>query len=229
QELVTENRFEFGQFVAREALLDEEYWTAAWLRAESHWEDRKNERFVLNIQNNLYVENFKRMFADQVEKQEKNKKRTVLKSVVGTLDLIIRYPLHGETFPGERTKTPLFCSINGEEMNRYGYVSNLCVAKSARRRGIASDMPHFAVEMAKINVKSKMNCAPQVFVHVLRKNQPAQELYRKLGFEVKCQTHSVRGSLYRLTLNSTFLVYRMVKMASPQSEEDQTYLLCCKL
>jgi hypothetical protein len=26
QELVRENRFEFGQFVAREAVLDEEYW-----------------------------------------------------------------------------------------------------------------------------------------------------------------------------------------------------------
>ncbi|CAK9161451.1 unnamed protein product, partial [Ilex paraguariensis] len=28
----------FGRFVAREAVLDEEYWTAAWLRAEAHWE-----------------------------------------------------------------------------------------------------------------------------------------------------------------------------------------------
>ncbi|KAK6944748.1 GNAT domain, partial [Dillenia turbinata] len=211
QELVKENRFEFGQFVAREALLDEEYWTAAWLRAESHWEDRTNER---------YVENFKRKFADQefnalkrrctiqhgqksicivtVEKQDKNKKRTVLKSVVGTLDLSIRYLSHGETFPGEQTKTPLFCSINRTEMNRYGYVANLCVAKPARRRGIASNMLHFAVEMAKING------APQVFVHVHRMNQPAQELYQKLGFE-------------------------MVEMACPQLEEDQTYLFCCKL
>nr|XP_016483993.1 PREDICTED: uncharacterized protein LOC107804590 [Nicotiana tabacum]XP_033512795.1 uncharacterized protein LOC104099246 [Nicotiana tomentosiformis] len=41
-----ENRLEFGQFMAREAMFDEEYWTAAWLRAESHWEDRQNDRYV---------------------------------------------------------------------------------------------------------------------------------------------------------------------------------------
>lgn len=36
----------------------------------------------------------------QVKKEEKNVKRTVLKSVVGTLDLSVRHLLHGETFPG---------------------------------------------------------------------------------------------------------------------------------
>lgn len=102
-------------------------------------------------------------------------KRTVLKSVVGTLDLSIRYLLHGETFPGvqcyetpcqpviftlffaplvtkfliqERVKAPLFCSINRTSHNRYGYVANLCVAKSARRQGIASNMLHLAVKSA---------------------------------------------------------------------------------
>ncbi|KAI5445582.1 hypothetical protein KIW84_013704 [Lathyrus oleraceus] len=76
-ELIRENRFEFGQFVARDAVLDEEYWVcfmnsiaewrpatmeralvvhntiaaaigsiaAAWLRAESHWENRTYERY----------------------------------------------------------------------------------------------------------------------------------------------------------------------------------------
>ncbi|PON55590.1 hypothetical protein TorRG33x02_298830 [Trema orientale] len=47
QDLIQEKRLQFGHFVAREAMLDEEYWTAAWLRAESHWEDRLNERCVL--------------------------------------------------------------------------------------------------------------------------------------------------------------------------------------
>ncbi|KAI5445583.1 hypothetical protein KIW84_013704 [Lathyrus oleraceus] len=55
-ELIRENRFEFGQFVARDAVLDEEYWTAAWLRAESHWENRTYER---------YVDIYKRKFAEQ--------------------------------------------------------------------------------------------------------------------------------------------------------------------
>lgn len=36
----------------------------------------------------------------QVKKDEANVKRTVLSSVVGTLDINIRYLLCGETFPG---------------------------------------------------------------------------------------------------------------------------------
>ncbi|XP_041005985.1 uncharacterized protein LOC121250822 isoform X1 [Juglans microcarpa x Juglans regia] len=211
QELDQEKRLQFGQFVAREAVLDEEYWTAAWLRAESHWENKTYER---------YVDNFKRKFAEQefnaikrrcrgqngqkcacivtVKKEVRNVKRTVLKSVVGTLDLSFRYLLHGETFPGERVKTPLFCSINKTDPNRYGYIANLCVAKSSRRQGIASIMLHFAIESAKSDAGVE-----QVYVHVHRSNLPAQELYQKTGFE-------------------------MVEVASPQLLEDQTYLLCFK-
>ncbi|RYR67465.1 hypothetical protein Ahy_A03g013844 isoform D [Arachis hypogaea] len=56
QEVAQGNRFEFGEFVAREAVLDEEYWTAAWLRSECQWENRMYER---------YIDNFKRKFAEQ--------------------------------------------------------------------------------------------------------------------------------------------------------------------
>lgn len=38
----------------------------------------------------------------QVNEEEENVKRTVLKCVVGTLDLSIRYLSHGQTFPGVR-------------------------------------------------------------------------------------------------------------------------------
>ncbi|KAK1551166.1 hypothetical protein Q3G72_031310 [Acer saccharum] len=210
QELLQENKFEFGRFVAREPVLDEEYWTAAWLRAESHWEDRTNER---------YVDSHKRKFAEQefnaikrrcrgqngekymcfvaVKKEERNVKRTVLKSVVGTLDLSVRYLLHGETFPGERIKAPFFSCINKTDPNRYGYVANLCVAKSARRQGIACNMLHFALESA------KSNDVQQVYVHVFKNNRPAQELYQKMGF-------------------------KMVEIASSQLQE-QTDLLCIKI
>ncbi|XP_075672822.1 GCN5-related N-acetyltransferase 6, chloroplastic [Castanea sativa] len=211
QELGTDQkRLKFGHYVARQALLDEEFWTAAWLRAESHWENRANER---------YVDNFKRKFADQefnaikrrsrgqigqkctcivtVMKEVKNVKRTVIKSVVGTLDLSIRYMLHGETFPGERVRAHLFCSINRTDPNKYGYIANLCVIKSARRRGIARNMLHFAVESA------KSESVEQVYVHVHRSNIPALELYQKMGFEI-------------------------VEEASSQLVEDQTFLLCLK-
>ncbi|KAI7981888.1 putative N-acetyltransferase san [Camellia lanceoleosa] len=204
QEIIQEERIGFGQFVAREALLDEEFW-------KSHWEDKTNER---------YVDNYKRKFAEQefttlkrrcrkqqkhtctcivtVKKEDKNVKCTILKSVVGTLDLSIRYLLPGETFPGERVKAPLFCNIDKTGQNRYSYIANLCVSKSARRQGIATNMLYVVVKLA------KSNGAEQVFVHVHRKNRPAQELYQKMGFEV-------------------------VEMATPQLSKEQTFFLCFEL
>ncbi|XLU78603.1 hypothetical protein S245_002024, partial [Arachis hypogaea] len=181
--------------------------TAAWLRAESHWENRAYER---------YTDHYKRNFADQefnaikrrckvqngesctciitVRKEQKNVKRSIIKSVVGTLDLNIRYLLQGETFPGERAKAPPFCSINKTPSSRYGYISNLCVAKSARRQGIARNMLHFAVESAKsVGVT-------RIFAHVERNNGAAQSLYKNMGFE-------------------------MVEMANSLLLDEQTYLL----
>ncbi|XP_060213707.1 GCN5-related N-acetyltransferase 6, chloroplastic isoform X1 [Lycium barbarum] len=186
-----ENRLDFGQFMAREAMLDEEYWTAAWLRAETHWEDRQNDR---------YINNYKRKYAEQefnalkrrckaqigqrcpcivaVRTEDKNIRHTVLKSVVGTLDLIIGHLSHGEAFPGERVNAPVFCNIERRSANRYGNIANLCVAISSRRQGVARNMLHFAVRSA------KANGAENVFVHVHTNNGPAQKLYQKVGFEV---------------------------------------------
>lgn len=191
QVLDQENRLEFGQFMAREAVLDEEYWTAAWLRAESHWEDRQNDR---------YINNYKRKYAEQefndlkrrckaqigqrstcivaVWAEDKNIRHTVLKRVVGTLDLTIGHLSHREAFPGGRVNAPILSNIERRSSNRYGYIANLCVAKSSRRQGVAINMLHFAIRLAQANGVEK------VFVHVHRNNGPAQKLYRKAGFEV---------------------------------------------
>ncbi|KAL7091879.1 hypothetical protein ACP275_12G130800 [Erythranthe tilingii] len=180
-----------AEFVAREAQTNGEYWTAAWLRAESHWEDQEHDR---------YVENYKRKFAQQefnemktryssqvgenckcivtVKNEDINVKGADSKSVVGTLDLSIRYLSHGENFPGERVIPPLFCLVYRERRSRYGYISNLCVAKSTRRQGIASSMLKFAVTSA------KEHGAEKVFAHVYINNKSAQGLYQKMGFEV---------------------------------------------
>lgn len=208
---IRENRVEFGQFVAREALLDEEYWTAAWLRAESHWEDKENDR---------YADNYKRKFTEQafnemkkrcrsqlgekstcivtVMKGEENFKLVELKCVVGTLDLSIRYLSHGQTFPGEQVKAPFFCLIDRKGLSIYGYIANLCVAKSARGQGIASSMLQLAI------MSAKQQGAEQVFVHVHSHNIPAQGLYQKMGFEV-------------------------VEAANSQLSGDKTCLLCCEI
>ncbi|KAM0030700.1 putative transcription regulator GNAT family [Helianthus debilis subsp. tardiflorus] len=202
-------RRDFGQFVAREAILDEEYWTAAWLRAETHWENRTDDRFA---------DSYKKKFAEQefnalkrqsetklgqksacivtVKKENANERHIVSKSVVGTLDVRICPFLFGETFPGEKVKAPIFHSTDRKEpKSQYGYIANLCVAKSARRQGIARNMLHFSIDFA------VSDGAGQVYVHVHRNNIAAQELYEKIGFKV-------------------------VELASPHLSRDKMYLLC---
>ncbi|KAL5175739.1 2,3-bisphosphoglycerate-dependent phosphoglycerate mutase [Glycine soja] len=53
-ELDPHNRFEFGNFVARQALLHEEYWTAAWLRAEE-WASRTDKLLVAEAESALIL------------------------------------------------------------------------------------------------------------------------------------------------------------------------------
>ncbi|CAI0384971.1 unnamed protein product [Linum tenue] len=87
-------------------------------------------------------------------------KPIILRSVVGTLDLSIRWLLLGEIFPGVYGKAPHLGNIHGGGEDIYGYVSNLVVVEFARRR----------VEL--------------LYVHVDRNNRPAQQFYEKTGFEV---------------------------------------------
>ncbi|KAI3495700.1 hypothetical protein L1887_38046 [Cichorium endivia] len=212
QLFVQHKKHEFGQFVARRAALDEEYWAASWLRAETHWEDRKDDRFADSYKRKFTEQEFnalKRQSETQlgqksacivtVKKENGSERNTVLKSVVGTLDVSIRPFLHGETFPGEKVKAPIFFNTERKDLKKqYGYIANLCVAKSARRQGIARNMLHFAIQSA------MSDGVEQVYVHVHRKNTAAQELYKKIGFKI-------------------------VDLATPQLLKDKTYLLCYKI
>ncbi|KAG6516491.1 hypothetical protein ZIOFF_026956 [Zingiber officinale] len=153
----------FGRFTAREALLDEEFWMAACLRAESHWEDHSYARFI---------EAYKRQFAEQefsslkrrcrrkeaekcicvvATRMDENVNHTELSSIVGTLDLNIRQFYCGDTILGEHVKSPAFSNIYGLDQTRYVYVANLCVAKNARREGIATNLLSLAVDAAKLH------------------------------------------------------------------------------
>eukprot|EP00261_Vitis_vinifera_P035063 XP_019076306.1 PREDICTED: uncharacterized protein LOC100244484 isoform X4 [Vitis vinifera] len=162
-------RRNFGRFVAREAVLDEEYWTAAWLRAEAHWESLSYMR---------HVDNYKRKYAEEV-KEEKNIRRTVLNSVVGTLDLSIRQYIRGETYPGEiKRLSSVLASPEPFDAHKYAYIANVCVSKFARRQGIALNMLSLANDVAS---SAGMK---QLFVHVNADNKPAQELYKRTGFKV---------------------------------------------
>ncbi|CAI0387430.1 unnamed protein product [Linum tenue] len=104
-------------------------------------------------------------------------KPTIRKSVVGTLDLSIRWLLSGEIFPGVYGKAPYFCNIDEGREDKYGYVSNLVVAMFARRQGIATNMMSITIETAKSNGVEVM------YVHVDRNKKPALQLYEKMGFE----------------------------------------------
>ncbi|KAG0476450.1 hypothetical protein HPP92_013291 [Vanilla planifolia] len=189
EEIDIRHRRFFERFVAREAVLDEEYWAAAWLRAEAHWENQPGDR---------YAQFHKRKFADQefnaikrrckrnyeedctciiaVKKEEKGVKRTVIGSIIGTLDFSIRRLLCGQTFPGEHAKAPLSCGVYRADLPRFAYIANLCVAKHARRQGVASSMLLVAMDAA-------LSCGiDEVFVNVDKHNVAAQKLYEKIGF-----------------------------------------------
>ncbi|XP_030455060.1 uncharacterized protein LOC115676316 [Syzygium oleosum] len=184
----------FGRFVAREAVLDEEYWTAAWLRAEAHWESLSYMR---------YIDNHKRTYAEQefyalkrrclgqdgnslncfcfvtVKKEDKNVRRTVLSSVVGTLDLSIRQYMQGETYPGEVKRfSTVFANQEPFDAHKYAYIANVCVSKFARCQGIASNMIYLATDIANLAGMK------QLYVHVNADNVAAQKLYKKTGFKI---------------------------------------------
>lgn len=114
--------------------------------------------------------------------------------VVGTLDLSIQHFKHGETFPGEWLKHPLLCLIERKASIYYAYIANLCVAKSARRQGVATCMLEYAISTA------KANGAQKVFVHVHTHNKPARDLYQKIGFQV------VDGASLQLSVEQTYLL-----------------------
>ncbi|GAB2225008.1 hypothetical protein Drorol1_Dr00005790 [Drosera rotundifolia] len=185
-----QGKLEMRDSVTREAAHEEECWEAAKLRAECHWEHRENERFAES-----YIKKFAEQEFHELIKRSKGYNGVkcscivsvredmhvddgVRGKVVGTLDLSIRYFLQGETYPGERVQAQPFCSIGRSYARRYGYVANLCVARSSRREGIASTMLLFAAE------STRSHGVQQLFAHVHRDNKAAQKLYQKLGFKI---------------------------------------------
>ncbi|XP_027101116.2 GCN5-related N-acetyltransferase 6, chloroplastic-like isoform X2 [Coffea arabica] len=171
-----------------------EWQTAAWLRAEAHWESVSYMRHVDTYKRKYAEQEFyalkRRCFGQEgnslkctcfvaVKKEEKNVRRTVLNSVVGTLDLSIRQFVQGEAYPGEvKRVSPVLVSHDPFDAHKYAYIANVCVAKFARRQGIATNMLHLATEVA------TLAGTKQLFVHVNADNMPAQELYRKTGFKI---------------------------------------------
>ncbi|XP_075512080.1 GCN5-related N-acetyltransferase 6, chloroplastic-like isoform X2 [Primulina tabacum] len=164
QECTGLQRRNFGRFVARGAILDEEYWEFYALKRRCFGQEGKSLNCFCLV---------------AVKKEEKNVRRTVLNSIVGTLDLSIRQFVQGETYPEDiKRYSAVLVNQDPLDMHKYAYIANVCVAKFARRQGIASNMIYLATDVA---IASGMK---QLFVHVNADNRPAQDLYRKTGFKV---------------------------------------------
>ncbi|KAI3831486.1 hypothetical protein MKX03_016592 [Papaver bracteatum] len=197
-----------GEYVVREAKLDEEFWASARLKAEGFYEQRPDDR---------YVGSFKKKHAEQEYNviTRRCKERTIqpymciiavrkegenaLKNVIGTLDYRIKYLLRGETYPEEVVKVKMFTTFKKRESQRYVIISNLTVAQSARRIGVGSSMLKFAIESA------KQNGIKQVFLYVRRDNKQALALYEKLGFTIlekaMSTPHLEEHNLYLCSIN----------------------------
>lgn len=192
----------FGNYMIQEAVLDEEYWAAAWLRAEIYTE---GQPYLRNLYHR-YIESYQKRFAEQeftalkrrcLGKQGQSIKciclvavapeaspnefgmisqLTLRDRVIGTLDISIRQLLRGETFPKEVVTASLFTVMEPER--KCGYIANVCVGRAARRQGIASSLLEVAIKAAR-SWKLK-----DLYVHVATNNVAAGRLYQKMGFQV---------------------------------------------
>ncbi|KAI3844323.1 hypothetical protein MKX03_005381 [Papaver bracteatum] len=212
---------DIGEYVVREAELEEEFKASAMLKAEGLYEYRSHNPFVSSyIKNDRadmefdvimkryemhYLEPFMCIIA--VRKEGEN----ILQRVIGTLDLRVKYLLEGQTYPEELVKLGnLYSKFKKRGSEKCGIITNVTVAESARQQGVGSGMLKFAIEAAKEKGKtipSPSDClsslpgiaclaatnnlgfgmsagAKKIFLQVVRDNEPALALYRKMGFEI---------------------------------------------
>ncbi|KAJ4794790.1 Acyl-CoA N-acyltransferases (NAT) superfamily protein [Rhynchospora pubera] len=202
QDLSPTLRRDFTQFTARVALIDLELWAAAWLRAETNYENESDLRLVERFKMQYAEQQYKAMkkqlgrkhYAQKcyclvtVKNDDKNGKRSAIQSVVGTLDLHVRHPLHGELYPGEGINKPGICDIYKTSQPQFGYISNVCVSKHARRQGIGRNMMALAINI------SFSDGVEKVFIHVHRENYAAQNLYQQMGFKIVERDLSIKPS-----------------------------------
>ncbi|BBN01895.1 hypothetical protein MPTK1_2g11130 [Marchantia polymorpha subsp. ruderalis] len=117
--------------------------------------------------------------SSQDSSESDSEKTSAMQSVVGTLDLSVRQLAQGEAFPGDSIRASLASGApDVRRSQRYGYVSNVCVSKTARRKGIGSSLLQEAIKSAKTwELK-------ELFVHVNASNKAAFHLYTKYNFQV---------------------------------------------
>ncbi|KAL1566853.1 N-terminal methionine N(alpha)-acetyltransferase NatE [Salvia divinorum] len=158
----------------REAQHDDEYWIDG-RSVESQWEGQQNERYAESNRRKFAQQEFNAMTRRYNANLEKNCICIIVmvnnenggvksESVAGTLDLSIQHLSHGETFPREWLMHPLLRLLDTKPSTCYGYIANLCIAKYARRQGVASSMLEYAISVAKSNATSFQLSAEQTIL-----------------------------------------------------------------
>ncbi|EFJ18783.1 hypothetical protein SELMODRAFT_444359 [Selaginella moellendorffii] len=186
--LLTGCRDSFNQqpnfYLVREAQSDEDFWTASWLRSECYFEDQGSDRFVQSYKKKFSEQEFitlKRRCAGRYGNCLRctcllavlNDGSSLLNRVIGTTDLSLRQAL-----PGDDSRTL------GIQTQPYGYIANVCVSRSHRRRGVASSLLESSVQVAKFwGLK-------RVYVHVDSGNKAARLVYHRQGFQSSNVTSS---------------------------------------
>jgi len=109
------------------------------------------------------------------------------KIVIGTLDLNQAPKLPAEELIGHLP------AQYGNKFKGRAYLSNVCVSKAARRRGVAAAL----IKAAESKVIEEGEVT-DLYVHVVFENRAAVELYRRCGFEVEQEeSESIARSLNR--------------------------------
>ncbi|XP_057834218.1 GCN5-related N-acetyltransferase 6, chloroplastic isoform X5 [Cryptomeria japonica] len=181
QDCKTRYRKVFGNFVAREAILDEEYWQHGCVQKVT---GRTSDIFVMwiatkdNLQNSndSGISTFLHASNRPADRSFILKEFNALKRRCFGRD---GHYLKCFCIVAEQAGSSIYMSGSKSGCShRYGYVANVCVAKFARRQGIGSNMLQLAIEIA------KSSGLKDVFVHVNTNNKIAQQLYRNIGFKV---------------------------------------------
>ncbi|KAH7287221.1 hypothetical protein KP509_32G044600 [Ceratopteris richardii] len=191
----------YGNYIVQEAVLDEEFWAAAWLRAEIYAEGQTYFRYIDSYRKKFAEQEFSALKRRCSEKPGQSMKcicllavasegiqddigmisqLTLRDRVIGTLDVSVRQLVRGEAFSKEVVTASLFTFMEHER--KCGYIANVCVARSARRQGVASNLLEVAIKAAK-SWKLK-----DLYVHVANDNTAARCLYMKTGFQVVEET-----------------------------------------
>uniref|UniRef100_A0A453IWW8 N-acetyltransferase domain-containing protein n=1 Tax=Aegilops tauschii subsp. strangulata TaxID=200361 RepID=A0A453IWW8_AEGTS len=94
----------------------------------------------------------------------------------------------------EPGNTPFYSRIYQPDQPKFGYLTNVCVAKYARRQGIASNMLLLAIDAA------RLDGAESIYIHVHKDNLPARRLYDHVGFKVYIIFFAKKLSFFHLVI-----------------------------